>query len=87
MRRLAALGVLAMVGLLLAAEPVSACATCFGASDAALTEGMNGAILTLLGIVGVVQLGFVALFASFIVRSRRLREGKERFRLIRGGAS
>lgn len=71
---------------LLAAAPASACATCFGASDSPLTEGMNGAILTLLGVVAFVQVGFVALFVRFVIRARRLRERKERFRLIRGGA-
>ncbi|MDX1643570.1 MAG: hypothetical protein R3244_04330 [Thermoanaerobaculia bacterium] len=79
---LAAIVVLALA----AAAPASACATCFGASDSALTEGMNGAILTLLGIVAFVQVGFVALFARFFIRARRLRERKDRFRLIRGGA-
>ena len=68
------------------AEPAAACATCFGAEDSPLTAGMNNAILTLLAIIGAVQVGFVALFASFIVRSRRLREREDRFRLIRGGA-
>lgn len=72
---------------LLAAQPASACATCFGAEDSLLTQGMNGAIVTLLSIIGAVQVGFVALFASFIVRSRRLSEKKRRFRLIRGGSS
>lgn len=76
----------AVVLALLAAEPASACATCFGAADSSLTAGMNGAIVTLLGIVGAVQLGFVALFATFLVRSRRMRQRKENFRLIRGGA-
>jgi len=71
----------------LVAEPASACATCFGAEDSSLTKGMNGAIVTLLGIIGVVQVGFVAMFGGFIVRSRRLRERQERFRLTRGGSS
>lgn len=85
MRRWIGYAVVAL-GAILVAEPASACATCFGASDSALTQGMNGAILTLLGIVAFVQVGFVALFARFVIRSRRLRERKERFRLIRGGA-
>ena len=71
----------------LTAEPASACATCFGAEDSSLTKGMNGAIVTLLGIIGAVQVGFVAMFAGFIVRSRRLRDRQDRFRLIRGGSS
>jgi len=77
---------LAAVGALLVVEPAAACATCFGAEDAALTKGMNGAIMTLLGIIGVVQIGFVAMFVSFVLRSKRLRERRESFRLIRGGA-
>jgi type IV secretory pathway VirB2 component (pilin) len=85
MRRAAAPALVLLV-LFLAAQPASACATCFGAEDSALTEGMNGAIITLLAIVGVVQLGFVAMFVGFLLRSRRLRERRESFRLIRGGA-
>lgn len=84
-----AVAALVAAGLLLAlsAEPAAACATCFGAEDSALTKGMNSAILTLLAIVAVVQVGFGAAFVAFIVRARRLRERKDRFRLIRGGAS
>ena len=78
------LGALVMVAV---TKPLSACATCFGAPESALTEGMNSAILTLLGIVGVVWIGFGAAFVAFIVRVRRLRERKDRFRLIRGGAN
>lgn len=78
---------LAIVCSMLVVQPASACATCFGAEDSGLTKGMNGAILTLLGFIGFVQVGFVAMFAGFIVRSRRLKERKERFRVIRGGMS
>ena len=76
---------LMVVALIASAQPASACATCFGAEDSGLTKGMNGAIMTLLALVGVVQFGFVAMFAGFIIRSKRLREHKDRFRLIRGG--
>lgn len=75
------------LALVATAQPAAACATCFGAEDSALTKGMNSAILTLLGIVAVVQVGFGAAFAAFLIRSRRLREREDRFRLIRGGAS
>jgi len=80
----AALGALA--GALLAAAPAAACATCYGAPDSPMTAGMNNAILTLLMIVGVVQGGFVALFWSLVRRSRQLRERRDRFHLIDGGA-
>ena len=85
MRAVATVALVAL-GLLFVAQPASACATCFGADDSALTKGMNGAIMTLLGIIGVVQIGFVAMFTGFVLRSRRLRERRESFRLIRGGA-
>jgi hypothetical protein len=73
------------IGML--AEPASACSTCFGAEDSSLTKGMNSAILTLLGIIGAVQVGFVTMFTGFIVRSRRLRDRQDRSRLFRGGSS
>ena len=85
MRLAAALLLVALVALG-TASPAEACATCFGDPDSAMSQGMNNGILALLGFIGVVQVGFVALFASFIIRSRRLRERKDRFRLIRGGA-
>jgi type II secretory pathway component PulF len=83
--KVAAILVLTALGLMLVPQPASACATCFGAEDSALTKGMNGAILTMLAIIGVVQLGFVAMFVGFVLRSRRLRERRDSFRLIRGG--
>ena len=85
--RLPALAVLLVLALALAPAPASACATCFGAEDAGMTRGMNAAILTLLGVVGAVQIGFVALFGSFIVRSRRLSGRQSRSRENRGGSS
>ena len=86
-RRLAGVVALTAAAALLLAGPANACATCFGAEDSGLTQGMNGAILTLLGFIGFVQIGFVAMFAGFVVRSRRLKQQREKFRLIRGGTS
>ncbi len=75
------------VALLLAGVPAAAraCAVCFGAADSAMTEGMNAGILALLGFVGLVQVGFVAMFLRFRQRSKRLRERRERLHLIHGG--
>jgi hypothetical protein len=87
LERLLTVGLLLMLVLVLVPAPASACATCFGAEDSGMTRGMNGAILTLLGVIGAVQIGFVALFGSFIVRSRRLSGRKSRFWLNRGGSS
>lgn len=69
-----------------AAHPMHACAVCFGGAGDAMTEGMNNGILTLLAVVGIVQVGFVALFWSFWRRSRDLDNRRERFQLVDGGA-
>jgi hypothetical protein len=46
---------------------------------------MNGAILFLLGIIGLVQFGFISLFWGFRKRSRSLSEKKKKFRVLQGG--
>ena len=80
------IAVLALFALFTAAVS-SACPVCYGAPDSALTKGMNNGIIVLLGIIGFVQLGIVALFYSFWRRAQRLRKTREQFRLIEGGAS
>jgi len=52
------LGVFALLGGL----PVFACATCYGASDSPLAQGMNWGIMVLLGFIGTVLTGIVAFF-------------------------
>jgi hypothetical protein len=68
----------------LAVEPAVACSVCYGTGESAMTAGMNNGILSMLGLVGVVQMGFVALFWSFWRRARSLRR-REQFSLIDGG--
>jgi hypothetical protein len=48
-----------------------ACATCFGASDSKLAQGMNLGILTLLGVVAVVLAGLAGFVVTLAVRSAR----------------
>jgi heme/copper-type cytochrome/quinol oxidase subunit 2 len=48
-----------------------ACATCYGAPDAPQTQGMNMAILTMLGVTGVVLGGCAALMIALARRARR----------------
>ncbi len=79
-----ALALAALTGLA-APEAVQACAVCFGGAESDMTSGMNNGILTLLAIVGLVQVGFVALFGSIWFRSRRLKRHRERFHLLEGG--
>jgi len=62
-----------------------ACEVCLGASDAPAVQGMNNAILFLLAIIGLVQVGFVKLFWEFRKRSRSIEERKEQFRIVQGG--
>ena len=65
----------------------SACATCYGAADAPMTQGMNNAILFLIGIVGLVYVGIGKIFLDFRRRSKKLSEKatvRQRLRLIHG---
>jgi uncharacterized membrane protein len=51
-----------------------ACATCYGASDSPLAQGMNWGILTLLGFIGAVLFGIVAFFVHVIRNEARLEQ-------------
>ena len=77
--------VLALIASFLA-QPAFACAVCYGAPGDPMTEGMNRGIWVLLGIVFVVQVGFVALFWSFWRRAREQRRFRESLRVIEGGS-
>ncbi len=47
------------------------CAVCYGAPDSPMTQGMNTAIFTLLGVTGVVLGSFVT-FMVYLARRARL---------------
>lgn len=49
-----------------------ACATCYGDPNSAHTQGMNAAILFMLGVTGVVLGGLGTVFVGFARRARRL---------------
>lgn len=53
-------------------QNVIACPSCYGAPDSPMTEGMNMAILSLLGITGGVLMSFVAFFVYLRRRARML---------------
>ena len=64
-----------------------ACATCYGAADSPMTQGMNNGILTLIALVGVVYVGIGKVFLDFRRRSKRLNEKatvRQRLHLIHG---
>ncbi len=77
--------VLIAIAVLGAAEPAMACPVCFGESDSPMAQGMNNGIFFLLGIIGTVQIGFVALFVSFRRRGKELQKRKASFEVVRGG--
>ena len=73
MRRKPAKIVLLTVPLLLAVNSsVFACATCYGASDSPLAQGMNWGIATLLGVIGSVLAGVVAFFVHVGIKSAKV---------------
>jgi p-aminobenzoyl-glutamate transporter AbgT len=68
-------------------DAAAACATCYGAADSPMTQGMNNAILTLIAVVGVVYVGIAKVFLDFRRRSRKLSQkatARQRLRLIHG---
>lgn len=75
-----ALGALVLV----LAEPAGACPVCYGGDGSDMATGMNNGIMTLLGVIGLVQVGFVGLFGSIWYRTRKLRKHREQFHLIEG---
>jgi len=73
--------------LLLVPAVLSACPVCYGAPNSPMTKSSNNAIIFMLGIIGFVQVGFIAMFWSFWRRARELRRRRESFRLVDGGAA
>jgi hypothetical protein len=76
--------VLVLLALALAPE-AWACAVCYGAPGDPMVKGVNNGIWVLLGLVGLVQIGFVAMFWSFWRKAREQRRFRESLRLIEGG--
>lgn len=76
---------LLVAGTVLVSEPALACAVCYGNPGDPMVQGMNNGIWVLLGLVGFVQIGFVAMFWSFWRRARDQRRFRESLRVIEGG--
>jgi len=73
--------------LLLVPSVLSACPVCYGAPNSPMTKSSNNAIMFLLGVVGFVQVGFIALFWSFWRRAKELRRRRESFAVVDGGVA
>ena len=71
-----------LVALILAAPVVFACPVCFGSPDDPMVKGVNNGIWVLLSLVGVVQIGFVALFWSFWRRAREQKRFRDSLHVI-----
>lgn len=74
-----------MAAAIVVASPALACPVCFGASDDPMAHGMNNGIFVLLGVIGAVQLGFVALFVTIRRRTRDYQQRKDSFEVLNGG--
>ena len=59
--------------LAMRAEPVLACAACYGQSDSPLAQGMNWAIFSLLGVVVCVLTGITTFFVVINRKSASVR--------------
>ncbi len=68
--------------LLVIAPAVFGCPVCFGAPDDPMVKGVNNGIWVLLSLVGLVQIGFVALFWSFWRRAREQKRFRDSLRVI-----
>jgi hypothetical protein len=90
MRRPAKLNVqliLITAAILIVPAVLSACPVCYGNPDSPMTKSSNNAILFMIGVIGFVQVGFIAMFWSFWRRARAMRRLRESFRLVDGGAA
>ena len=74
--------VVAALLLLAIAPAVFACPVCFGSPDDPMVKGVNNGIWVLLSLVGLVQIGFVALFWSFWRRAREQKRFRDSLRVI-----
>lgn len=86
-RSFAKLGVILLTAaaVIAIAPAVMACPVCYGDPNSPMAKGMNNAIIFLLGLVGVVQIGFIALFWTWWRNSAKLRKRRDEFRVLAGG--
>ena len=60
---------LAALLMLAASHSAFACATCYGASDSPLAQGMNWGIMVLLGFIGAVLVAVTSFFIYIVRRA------------------
>jgi len=70
---------------LLFTQSAFACPVCYGAPGDPMVKGTNNGVWVLLGVIGFVQIGFVAMFWSFWRRARQQKRFRDQFLVIEGG--
>lgn len=64
-------------------SPVAqACTVCYGEPGSPMTDGARNGVLFLLGVIGAVQIGFVAMFVSFWRKAREVQKRKESWKVV-----
>jgi hypothetical protein len=66
-------GAIVAASLALLPEPLWACAVCNGDPNSSMTQGINAAVLGMIGVTAVVLGGFIALIVALNIRARRHR--------------
>ena len=66
------LAILVCLVVLLSAQPVLACAVCYGDPNSAMAQGAQAGVLVLLGVVGTVLTGIASLLIFWMRRAARL---------------
>jgi hypothetical protein len=79
------LGLMVVGVLCLLSSPAFACEACFGNPDAPETHGIRNAVLFMLSMIGLVQVGFVKLFWEFRQRGKRSANEETKNKVLEGG--
>ena len=66
-------------------QVAEACAVCYGNPQSQLTKAADNGTLFLLGVVGFVQIGFIAFFWTLWRRAKANQRHREQFHVIHGG--
>lgn len=75
-RRMVVIRTCAVIGIWMASGSAQACPSCYGVADGPMIQGMNMAILTMLGITGFVLAAISSFFVMVRRRIKRLRAGE-----------
>jgi hypothetical protein len=84
MRQRAALLMLVAATVLIP-QVAHACPVCFGDVGGPVARGVNNGILTMLGVVFTLQLGFGVMFVGMVRRAKRLAENQEDLAVTKRG--